>query len=77
MRIKDGYLCGDFVTNEPEDGRWRDLGYLGIMHKCESCSNAARFGKSEGRLERHGRPVGKRERYRCAACVEAIKGEGA
>ncbi len=59
---RDTYLCGDFVMSSPENGLWHDLGYAGIMHKCESCSNAARYGLRDG----------KRERYKCKRCVEAL-----
>ena len=50
-------ICGDFA---PADGRWHDLGYLGIMHKCEACPMAARFVlRGEAR---------RRDRFRCQDC---------
>uniref|UniRef100_A0A6H1ZLU2 Uncharacterized protein n=1 Tax=viral metagenome TaxID=1070528 RepID=A0A6H1ZLU2_9ZZZZ len=44
-------ICGDFA---PPDGKWHDMGYLGIMHKCHFCSLAARFiSREEGRRDIH------------------------
>lgn len=58
-RIKGGVLCGDFA---PEDSKWHDMGYLGSMHKCGFCPNAARFVSRE---------KGRKDRYCCSRCKES------
>lgn len=59
-----GCLLGEFP---PADGGWQDLGYLGIMHKCDFCSYSSRYVRlvPEGRSRHRKRDP---DEYWCGKC---------
>jgi len=51
-------------------GQWVDLGYLGIMHRCDECARAARYVRVTGL------GIGTQRDYRCQAHLLLKGSEG-